>query len=68
VAYYDEGQKIIFGGQCFGSGSGWIRIQFGPGSGIRIPDPDAYKKVEKAQIYYEWREQKNAPIVFEEWR
>jgi hypothetical protein len=30
--------------QCFGSGSGWIRIQLGPGSGsvfgirIRIPD------------------------------
>jgi hypothetical protein len=29
--------------QCFGSGSGWIRIQFGPGSRIRIrnPDPDS---------------------------
>jgi hypothetical protein len=34
--------------QCFGSGSGWIHIQFGPGSGsgsvfgirIRIPDPN----------------------------
>jgi hypothetical protein len=29
--------------QCFGSGSGWIRIQFGPGSGIwiRIRNPDS---------------------------
>jgi hypothetical protein len=30
--------------QCFGSESGWIRIQFGPesmfGIRIRIPDPD----------------------------
>ncbi len=33
--------------QCFGSGSGWIRIQFGPGFGIRIQilEPDVLKKV-----------------------
>jgi hypothetical protein len=38
-------------GKCFGSvsgsGSGWIRIQFGPGYGIRIriqnPDQDVQK-------------------------
>jgi hypothetical protein len=34
---------VCIGNQCFGSGSGWIRIQFWHGSGIRIrnPDPDS---------------------------
>jgi hypothetical protein len=41
-------------GQCFGSGFGWTRVQFGPGSsiGIRIrnPDPDSGSRCLKIDI------------------
>jgi hypothetical protein len=38
--------------QCFGSGSGWIRIQFGPGSGFGIRIQVSKNRFKKPKFTY----------------